>query len=215
MSAPLYTAEPGKVPFLLGKVWELEGILDLTAQTLTTLTVATPAGSYSLCFDSDSTANGKILDTEMKLSLSRPFFQLSGAKEENEEAQRFVRIASGIIGCEYHSFEDSLMRFYNEDYRTCLVFRFKSVRDKTGVMTYTTPPYASQPGRWTIRDDSDGGFRVVLYDGGDEYIPEDLPDEFKKEGLRVKFSGEVTRPPRMALVTYYFINLSSVNKLPN
>jgi hypothetical protein len=210
---PRYTEEPGANPFLLGKVWQLEGILDLESNTLTKLATADNAGSYSIRFDSDSTATGKILNTEMQVSLSRPFFQLSGSGEENGDAQLFARLASGITGCEYYSFEDSLMRFYNGDNKTCLVFKFRSVRDKTGTMTYS-PQSGSQPERWTIRDNSNGGARVILYDGGDEYIPEDIPDSFKQPGLKVKFSGDVTKSPYISLVTCYFIDLSSLSEVP-
>jgi hypothetical protein len=218
---PNYTAEPGANPFLLGKVWQLEGILDLESNTLTKLATADNAGSYSICFDSDSTATGRILNTEMQVGLSRPFFQLSGSGEENEEAKTFARLASGITGCEYYSFEDTLMRFYNEDYKTCLVFKFRGVRDKTGVMTYFSL-YGSQSGRWTIRDAGDGGARVILYDGGDEYIPEDIPDSFKQPGLKVKFSGDVTPTPYIEIgearlgstESFYLINISSLEELP-
>ncbi|MDR1403599.1 MAG: hypothetical protein LBJ60_07870 [Tannerellaceae bacterium] len=219
-SPPLYTTEPKKVPFLFGKVWQLDGILDMETNSVRKLAPGDHADGYSMLFNSDSTATGKILDTEIQVSLSRPFFRLSEAKEENGEAQLFARIASGIIGCE-HVPGDSLMKFYNEDYKTCLVFKLKSVLDKTGSMYYffTNRP---QQGRWTIHGDANGnGNGGVLYDGGELYIPEDIPDSFKKQGMKVKFNGDVQKTPYIEVGTdrfistesFYLINLSSLDEL--
>jgi hypothetical protein len=210
-----YTTEPGATPFLAGKIWQLDGILDLETNTVRKLTLA-KADSYSMRFDSDSTAVGKIIDTEMQVSLSRPFFRLTGAKEDDPEAQLFAEIASGITGCEYYSFEDSLMRFYNKDNKACLVFKFKGVRDKTGTMDYW-PSYSYRDGEWTTeggewRISSHSETRIILYDGGEYYIPGDIPDNFKQSGLEVKFSGDITQTYRFVEILYP-INLFSLSKL--
>ncbi|MDR2810519.1 MAG: hypothetical protein LBB84_08220 [Tannerellaceae bacterium] len=218
---PQFTAEPGEEMFLMGKVWKLDGILDLETHTLKKLTSGDNADSYSMLFNSDSTATGKILNTEMTVSLSRPFFHLSETEEENEEAQLFARIASKIIGCEYF-LEDSVMKFYNEDNKTCLVFKIKSVRDKTGTLYYYSPSFVTSSGRWVIRDNSNGGAKGQLIDGGDVYIPEDIPDNFKQTGVKVKFSGDVRQTPFIEIDTfrigstesYYLINLTSLEEIP-
>lgn len=211
-----YRKEPGSEPFLKGKLWQLDGILDIETNTLTKL--ATVHGdSYSMLFNSDSTATGKILNTEMQVGLARPFFSLSKAKEDNAEAQLFAQIASGISGCEYF-FEDSLMQFYHKDNRTCLVFKFKSVLDKTGLIGYNDTLE-----RWLIHDATPGGApKVILYDGGEDYFPEDIPDSLKRNGVQVQFSGNVKRVPCIetstgcygSTATYYVINLSSLKELP-
>jgi hypothetical protein len=199
-----YTAEPGATPFLAGKIWQLDGILDLKTNTIRKLTLA-GADSYSMRFDSDSTAAGKIIDTEMQVGLSRPFFRFKGTKESSPEAQLFAEIASGITGCDYRSFEDSLMRFYNKDNKTCLVFKFKGVRDKTGTMVYQSlGSQTTEEGEWRISSHSET--RVILYDGGEYYLPEDIPDNFKQVGLEVKFSGDVTQTYRR-IEMLYSINL--------
>ncbi|MDR1259271.1 MAG: hypothetical protein LBK65_08360 [Tannerellaceae bacterium] len=211
----IYTTEPGTTPFLAGKIWQLDGILDLETNTVRKLTPAM-ADSYSMRFDSDSTATGKIIDAEMQVSLFRPFFRLTGVKENDPGAQLFAGIASGITGCEYLTFEDSLMRFYNKDNKTCLVFRFKGVSDKTGTMYYQ-PLHYYQDGEWTTGDGewrirSHSETRVILFDGGEYYIPNDIPDSFKQAGLEVKFSGDVTQAYRLIEILYP-INLSSLSKL--
>ena len=221
---PRYTMEPGAQHFLKGKRWQLDGILDLETGTLQKLSADNDLNRYTMLFDSDSTAAGRIADTGMRVSLARPFFRLSEETESSEDGQRFARLASAITGCEY-MFEDTLMRFYHEDQRTCLVFRCKSVEEKTGLVayyTFTTPSLTE--GRWIVVDRTDGGARGLLIDSGDWYFPgEDFPDRFKQQGLQVKFSGNVARMPYLGIGTvqisftmsFYSINLSSLEELPS
>ncbi|MDR1257803.1 MAG: hypothetical protein LBK65_00785 [Tannerellaceae bacterium] len=213
----IYTANPSEAFFLPGKVFQLESILDIESNTVRELTTGDNPDSYSMLFNSDSTANGKIMNTEMQVSLFRPFFHLSGEQEDNEEAQLFAQIASGITGC-WYNFEGNVMKFYNKENKNCLVFKFKSVRDKTGSISYD-----SLLKRWAIHGrDYLTGEGHIFYDSGDEYFPDDIPDELKKMGQMVKFSGDVTRVPCIetdrgcvaTTISYYLISLSSLEKLP-
>ncbi|MDR2810518.1 MAG: hypothetical protein LBB84_08215 [Tannerellaceae bacterium] len=193
--------------FLAGKVWQLDGILDLETNAVRKLETGDNAGIYSIHFQSNSTGSGKILNTEMLVSLSSPFFYLSEEKEKTEETQLFAQIAEGITRCEYH-FEDSLMRFYNEDLKTCLVFKFKSVRDKTGTIFYE-----ASHDRWIIRGDSGAEAGTILIDSGEAYLSEDIPDNLKRNDIKVKFSGDITRIPPFPIFPHYSINLTSLEEL--
>ncbi len=39
----------------------------------------------------------------------------------------------------------------------------------------------------------EGGFYVIETDEGEEYLPLNLPEEFKKDGLRVRFKGKLRK----------------------
>jgi hypothetical protein len=212
---PVYTMEPGAIPSITGKIWSLEGIYNLETDELKVLD-RIDDGRYSFAFDTDSTAGGEIVNSRMTVRLSRPFFSFSGKSEEIEEAKLFTRIASGISGCEYAG-QDAQLKFYNEDNKTCLIYKFTAVTNMIGSIYYD-----ELLDRWGIVyvDNKSG---IILYDGGDAFFTEaPFPEEFKVPDARVIFSGGVTPVKYLETVDgnyvqsttlYYFITFCSLNFL--
>ncbi|MDR1499436.1 MAG: hypothetical protein LBI58_00455 [Tannerellaceae bacterium] len=98
---PIYTMEPGAIYAITGRLWNLEGIYNLVTGEMRTLDAGADGECYSMIFDTDSTANGNIGDSDMTVSLRRPFFAIHGGSEEDGEAKLFTKVASAISGCEY------------------------------------------------------------------------------------------------------------------
>jgi hypothetical protein len=181
---PLHTNEPYAIPCMTGRMWYLEGIYNMVTEEMTPLNTGIEGDMYSLVFDTDSTAKGEIINSKIVVRLSAPFFTFVGKNEVTDEAKLFTQIASGISGCEYNEGGDRL-KFYNEDNKTCLVYKLAGVREMTGRITYLE--IADEWGivHWfNIKN-------VILYDGGAEiFFPsEPLPDNFKIPGAEVVFNG--------------------------
>ena len=60
--------------------------------------------------------------------------------------------------------------------------------------------------------DLEGGFYGIVADDGEDYNPLNLPQEFKTDGLRVKFSGKIRDDVYTVQMWGRVIELESINK---
>lgn len=113
-------------------------------------------------------------------------------------------------GC---SSDDDEIRLNDEDF-------IENISD-VGIVWYSKD-YPNSPGehRWLIRSSPKMDFYI---DGGTCYFPTSLPKEFQKEGLKVKFSGDIypfesryggnyASGGFVAGLDFYFIKLSNIEK---
>jgi hypothetical protein len=179
----VYMRGPHAVYAITGRLWELEGFYNLLTDEMTTIDTGNDGEHYSLVFDTDSTANGKVINSEVAVRLSVPFFTFYGEDEVTEDAKLFTKIASAILGCKYIE-RDGLLKFYSEENNTFLVYKCTGVRGMTGRIVYF-----ENANKWGIRPDGNI-VGVVLNDFDDTFFPvEDIPDNFKIPGTRVEISG--------------------------
>ncbi|MDR1343969.1 MAG: hypothetical protein LBJ39_01320 [Tannerellaceae bacterium] len=179
----VYTREPHAVYAITGRVWELEGIYNLLTNEMTTIDTGNDGEHYSIVFDTDSTAKGKVINSEIEVKLSAPFFTFYGEDEATEDAKLFTKIASTISGCEYIE-RDGLLKFYSEENNTCLVYKCTGVMGMKGRIVYF-----EDANKWGIRPVGNI-VGIILYDFDDTFFPvEDIPDNFKTQGARVEISG--------------------------
>ncbi len=83
----------------------------------------------------------------------------------------------------------------------------KSVKDQKGFVWFEV-----QSKTYSVFVGIDG-----TYDCSDIGIPYNMPDEYKKEGLEILFSGNYYKcddfPPRIPGVTYYYLELTEIKSV--